>query len=419
MSEENYLPTEEVAYTSQKPHQRSTTLPRKKHPVWRMVGLSTAAAVIVVYLLVWGLLTHTLRPGVPGTQTGSSGPLITRSSSPTAQSTSAISSSGKTLFVYPPTGSLTGESTSNVGWSPDGKYISVTNPNVVLLNASNGQVAKNLKTDEVLDINWSPDGKRLVTSSQTAQIWDVQTGNKLVSYTPYQAQASVAEPHGNPLVRLSGGNMVYSSAWSPSGQWIASSVYGVAYGYDVQIWNATTGAYIRTLQIGSGTTASDFIEQEAWSPDGKYLAASSMNNGVFVWNTATWQPVYTMTGVSKLAWSPQGDLLASTTSTGLIEVWQATTGHVQYSFQGQADEQSASALAWSPDGQYIAVSNQDVRVWSVAEQKLVSIYTGFGTHSSFSITSLAWSPDSKELAGVDGGMGTTGPLDSVRAWIVI
>ncbi len=420
---ENYLPTETAVSPRQKLRQ-NTAATRKRHPVWRVVGFGMAVVVVVVYLLVWGLVTHTLRPGTSGTQTGGSGPLITRSSSPTAQATITTGPDGKTLFVYPPTGSLTGESTSNAGWSPDGKYISVANPNVVLLNASNGQVAKDLPTDGVLDISWSSDGKRLVTSGQTAQIWNIQTGHLLVSYTPYPTLASVAEPHGNPLARLSGGNMIYSSVWSPDSKWIASSVYGVSYGYTLQIWNASTGVHIRTLQIEPGTTSSNFIGQEAWSPDGKYLAISSQAKGVIVWSTATWQRVYTMTGVSDVNWSPQGDLLASTTSTGLIKVWQAATGHVQFSFQGLANGQRVSALAWSPDGQYIAVSNQDVRIWSVAEQKLVAIYTGFGNHSSFSITSLAWSPDSKELAGVDGGVDNTGPnagtpIDSLRVWIAI
>ncbi len=384
---------------------------------WRTVGLSMAVAVVVINLLAWGLLTHVRHGG--STQTGGARvTLATPSPTPTA----TLGPLGKTLFVYPPTSTNPPFGFSNVSWSATEKYISVASLSVALLNAENGKLVKTIDQSASATVwaQWSPDGERLLTSSNEAQIWNIATGQALVTFTPASAQASTIG-HGNPLARLSGGNMIYASAWSPNSRVIASAVDGISYGYDVQLWNATTGAYMRTLSIKAAATPSDYIDAVGWSPDGRYLAASSPNNGVYVWNTSTWQLVSTKQGESELAWSPTGDLLA-TVNGSRVDVWQAATGALQYSFQGQKSSANVVTLAWSPDGRSLAVAGQDVRIWSVLHHKIAYIYTGFGTHSSFVINSLAWASDSSRLASMDTGMDITGshtgtPLDSVRVWI--
>jgi WD40 repeat protein len=430
---DNNFSTETTSYTSGK-----NSLPdlsrQPRRPIRRIAGLSLAAAVVIAYLLTWTLLTHTLRPG--STQTGSAATTSITATATLPEPATPNASLGKTLYVYPPkaTGLTDGGSFASVGWSADGKYVSVSDMvDITLLDASNGHVIRTFGQNASSSYwtSWSPSGEHLVASGQVAQIWDVQTGQVLATFTPQSAQASTTVHQGNPMARLSGGDMIYASAFSPDNKLVASAVDGVTYGYDVQIWNAATGAYMRTLQVVPNATASDYIDQIAWSPDGKYLAASSPSNGVYVWNTTTWQLAYTKRGVSGVTWSPQGDLIASV-SHSQVQVWQATTGKVQFSFQGQAGTNSVSALAWSPNGQYIAASGQNVRIWSVANQKLVYVYnafvTAFGKKAQFDINSLAWAPDSSRLASMATGMdvltstggGDSGagyPLNSVRVWI--
>lgn len=394
---------------------------RSKHPLWRTIGLGVAVAVVIINLLAWTLLTHTFRHS---TQTG--GVQVAHGSSPTNGTTSSQAGPlGKTLFTYPAHGTAQDDFMS-VGWSADGKYISVSGFDIKLLNAHNGQVVKTFDEEQSsVWANWSPDGTRLATSSQVVRIWDIKTGQVLATYTPKPAQASISTSQGNPMARLSGGNMVYDSAWSSDGKFIASAVNGNAYGFNVQVWNAATGAYVRTLQVKANATVDDYISQVAWSPDGRYIAASSPNNGVIVWDASTGQHVYTRQGASVMTWAPQGDLIASANSAGRVQVWQAATGAVQFSFQGQTGANGVAALAWSPNGKLIAASGQDVRIWDVTDNKLHYIYTGHGkpdAQNIFSISSLAWSPDSTEIASMEQGMhlitSHTGTLlDSVRVWI--
>ena len=393
---------------------------RAKHPVRRAVGLSITAAVLMLMLLSWALLAHTLRGGTHGSSVGAGG------SSPTAGQTVSRGFSGKTLFTYiPGAGTPNFGNLMTVGWSSKGTYISVSGLDVTLLNAANGKVAKNLNASSAsVWASWSPDGTRLVSSSTVAQVWDVKTGQLLATFTPRSMLASTAHG-GGPLALLSGGNMIYASAFSPDGKYVASAIDGNGIGYDVQIWNAATGASIRTLQVKANANYHDYITQVGWSYDGRYIAAASPNNGVIVWDASTGQRVYTKPGASVMAWAPQADLLATTANAaGLVQVWQATTGTVQSSFQGQTGGNTVYALSWSPNGTYIAASGHDVRIWDVSTNKLFGTYTGHGTDPGLSIGGLAWSPDSTKIASLGTGMHETSPhtgypLDAVKVWEVI
>ena len=394
---------------------------RAKHPVRRVIGLTITAAVLILMLLSWALLAHTLRTGNHNSSVGASG------SSPTATENTAQHFSGKTLFTYAPgPGSPDYGSLMTVGWSPEGKYISVSGIDLVLLNAANGKVARTLNASSFAStwVSWSADGKRLVSSSTVAQVWDVQTGNVLATFTPRSIAASTAHG-GNPMAVLSGGNMIYASAFSPDGKYVASAIDGNGIGYDVQIWNAATGAYIRTLQVKANANYNDYITQVGWSHDGKYIAAASPNNGVIVWDASTGERLYTKQGAFVMAWAPRSDLLATAVNAnGLVQVWEATTGKVQFSFQGQTGGSTVYALAWSPNGTYIAASGHNVRLWNVTTNKLFGTYTGQGNDPALYINGLAWSPDSTKIASLGTGMHETAPhtgypLDAVKVWQVI
>lgn len=417
MSENNF-PTEIVAYTNDKKPQPEPR--QRKRRTWRVVSLSIAAAVVAVNLLAWSILTRTLHPNT--TSTGSAVPTAVPTAAGVTPTTGQAGHLGKTLFVYPPAGQTPVDDFMSVGWSADGKYISLSEFGVTLFNASNGSVVKQLGgSSGSAWASWSPDGQRLALSSGNVQIWDVQTGKVLVTYTPPSAPVASQASSNGALSALSGGNMIYDSEWSPNGKQIASAVDGNGYGYNVQVWNAATGAPVQTFEIKPNATADDYIISVAWSADGKYLMANSPNDGIFVWEVASHKLVYKHAGASRAVWAPQGHVIASGDEHGKVQVWDATTGATQFSFQGQKNS-AVSSLAWSPDGKYIAVGGSDVRIWDVARHKLHYTYTGFGQHKNFAVNGLAWSPDSTRIVAMGVGMDVTTPntgipLDSIRVWI--
>ena len=106
--------------------------------------------------------------------------------------------------------------------------------------------------------------------------------------------------------------------------------------------------------------------------------------------------------VTDLAFSPRGDWLASTSLDGTIRVWDAATGHTLRVLRAHTDE--VYALAFSRDGSRLASTGYDGRVVisDAASGQTQHTLSGF---NGWSIT-VAFSPDGRQVAasGTDGNI---------------
>jgi WD40 repeat protein len=114
---------------------------------------------------------------------------------------------------------------------------------------------------------------------------------------------------GNVVHRLRGPrHPILCLAFSPDGRWLAS---GSEDGH-VQLWDAATGAEVRTL---STSAQSKSLVSLAFSPDSTRLDAASFEQAVKLWDPASGQEVFTLYGESSgvlcLAFSRDGSRLAS------------------------------------------------------------------------------------------------------------
>ncbi|MBC7912070.1 MAG: WD40 repeat domain-containing protein, partial [Pyrinomonadaceae bacterium] len=110
---------------------------------------------------------------------------------------------------------------------------------------------------------------------------------------------------------------------------------------NVKVWNAKTGELVKELQPQEEADKyKKGARNVAFSPDGKYLAASNWQGGTArVWETSTWQPVALLT----------------------VESWE------------KVEQQNivAYSAAFSPDSTYLIITSDHVspQVWRVGQWK--------------------------------------------------
>ncbi|MBZ0308995.1 MAG: WD40 repeat domain-containing protein [Anaerolineae bacterium] len=196
-------------------------------------------------------------------------------------------------------------------------------------------------------------------------------------------------------------NVITSIDWSPDGQWLAVANNSGS----IQIRSASTGDVLRTL----ATPQPAPILTAAWSPDGSWVAGT-VNTEIYIWETATWQPVHILQGhldpVWSVAWSPNGTKLASIVnirnSNYNFYIWDAATGQ---QIQSMEYPGNFNQVAWSPDNTSLTTTaGRRIQLWNLTQTNQVDFLSTIGE-----AVDVAWSPDGTQLASV-------GDYDNVVIW---
>jgi WD40 repeat protein/transcriptional regulator with XRE-family HTH domain len=145
--------------------------------------------------------------------------------------------------------------------------------------------------------------------------------------------------------------------------------------------------------VFSGHTAA--VQAAKFSPDGKYLATSSRDSTVRLWDIAGGKVVHIFTGHTQAVWgldfSPDGKYLLSGSDEGTMRLWDLATYQTVRVFAAVA----GGAISWtyfSPDGKYVLTDGGDnsPHLWDVGTGRMLRTFTG-PTAGVFP----AYSPDGK------------------------
>jgi WD40 repeat protein len=170
---------------------------------------------------------------------------------------------------------------------------------------------------------------------------------------------------------------------------------------------------------------SGWVKSVEFSPDGQYLASSSHNDEILLWDVETQQQVGEMVqlqpisgnwgGVSCVTFSPDGKTLATTGARSIV-LWDVTTDGLQNPRElhgpdtGFPPPNYGESLDFSPDGGSLISAGPDnsILLWDVTTGSIRGSLLG---GHSLTVESVAFSPRGQLIASAS-------PDDNVKLWDV-
>jgi DNA-binding SARP family transcriptional activator len=271
------------------------------------------------------------------------------------------------------------------------------------------------------DLALSPNGGMLasVDNMGFAYLWDTRTGRRVGGpFGPNQGNFNIPvfSPDGRVLAtggavengglvlwevashriirRLPSKDDVVDAAFSPNGRILAA---GTIQG-SVMFWDPTTGARLGPVRHPHHPPEQGLGISLAFADRGATLYTSASDGKTIVWDVAHRRPAHVFRLGGTLAVSPNGKTLALGQLDGSIMLADAATGQRLKVLTGHTA--AVARLAFSPDGAALASVSDDrtAIVWDVTTGKARETLHG---HAGF-VHGVAFSPDGRTLPGFKG-----------------
>jgi len=165
----------------------------------------------------------------------------------------------------------------------------------------------------------------------------------------------------------------------------------------VRVWEVATGNELINLQ---GHTRS--VRSVSFSPDGSRLVSGSLDGTVRLWNVDTWETLATLHGEAGgarncVVFSPDGTHVAWASDRNTVGIWDSSTGE-QLPFMF-THRRNVSCVAYAPDGTRIATGSDDntVRVWDTSTGNQLAEMRGHRGRLE-RLNFIAFTPDGTRMA---------------------
>jgi WD40 repeat protein/class 3 adenylate cyclase/energy-coupling factor transporter ATP-binding protein EcfA2 len=287
----------------------------------------------------------------------------------------------------------------------------------------------------------------LLDATGAAGVWDAESGNE--SWRRQVGAPGVRDqklglafnPDGSMLALVAGSSVelldagtgaahmtlrghsegVTGAVFSPDGRLVATSSIDDT----VRIWDATTGDAIRTIEVQAADDAAQ-VNSVAFDATGTRLVTATsadQEGGVAaaaIWDVATGRRLLQtepLGYVAAAALSPDSTRLVTVDYDTLVKAFDAATGALLWTGFGHSS--LVHDVSFDPDGSRFATSGADgtVRIWQTETGRQLQVIPGHGA----SVFAIAFSFDGNQLATA-GGDGTgriwdTGPAAG-REWFL-
>jgi WD40 repeat protein len=246
-------------------------------------------------------------------------------------------------------------------------------------------------TQAVSAIALNAAGTELATTIHTygTEIWNVADGHltlraKLPACTGLAPYAVTFIPDSDTVVIADG---------------ILSVISGTSDAGCAQVWDTASGSS-RGTSIPSGTISlpSGAISVAA-SPNGRFFAVGTAQDGAYVWNVSTGQLAAGISGVREVtavAFNPDSTTLA--TADTAVQLWNTASFRSEGAPLSTGSSSNIGSLSYSPDGRFLAgsLSQGPAHLWDAATAQQVALPLTGGAQNNAS--GVAFYPDQSTVA---------------------
>ncbi|MFX1295209.1 MAG: tetratricopeptide repeat protein [Promethearchaeota archaeon] len=261
-------------------------------------------------------------------------------------------------------------------WAEDDEIIFSSARKIKRWNLNTNEVKTILKfvSDTIIDFSLSPDKKQICICFEKsgAELWDIDRKKIAVELDAMHNKEA------------------WSCTWINGG---SSIVVGYNSG-EITIFNAVNGYCIHSLQPHYAPMVNC-----QWSPDGRYLASSSVAGDLKIWENDTFrliQDIDCASMIIRIAWSHDGKYIAVATADDSAVIYELRSGRITARMRGHY--KLCMALEYSPNDKFLLTASTDgtARIWHVQEN--MDFFEKMGQKINELSVSFVFFPDGKHFS---------------------
>jgi WD40 repeat protein len=341
--------------------------------------------------------------------------------------------------------------TSAVAFSPDGKIVATgaTDNRLYLCDTATGDEVGRLSGHHWYPwcLAFAPDGKMLYSAGWDGTIrrWDVAARKQLPPPTGARTSEVVAaSPDGQTLAYADDRNIVHvvdakngsdrrtfevpdrafsALAFSPDGTRLAAGGAGTSPAegeVHTEVWEIKSGELVCRFRWPLGRDPHSSIEEFAFAPDGKHLAAAVFRqSAAYVFDLSNGIRIARLkhNEVYGLSFSPDGRTLATAGWDSTIRFFSTETWKTLRQTKVDGGDARMYTVRFGGEGGWLATAHLDgtVRTWNAADMNPLKV---FQVPGRFIYGALSASPDGLWLAagGMNGEITLWDPLAGQKVW---